>query len=132
MSVHHPERPSGTLRWLTLGGVSFLVLVIGVAGAASYKDLTAARAQETSLQEQAVETRQRIEALERQVERLTDDPETLERVAREELGLVGPDDILVVLPEQAGEPDLPEQPEVGTSVDTSDVYEPASGNDSPL
>jgi len=100
MSVRHPERSSGPFRWLSLATVAFLAVVIAVAGAASYKDLTAARARETALGERLAETRARIEALERQVQRLTDDPETLERVAREELGLVGPDDIVVVLPEE--------------------------------
>jgi cell division protein FtsB len=100
MSVRHPERASGPFHWLSFATVAFLVAVIAVAGAASYKDLTAARAQETALRERVAATRAHVEALERQVKRLADDPETLERVAREELGLVGPHDIVVVLPEE--------------------------------
>lgn len=98
MSVRHPERTSETLRWLSLAAASFLAIVITVAGAKSYKDLTASRVHESELRQRVETTRQQIEALQREVERLSDDPATLERVAREELGLVAPDDLVVVLP----------------------------------
>lgn len=103
MSVRHPEPTHGPFRWLSLAAVAFLAVVIAVAGAASYKDLTAARARKASLQEQAEKTRERIEILERQVKRLAEDPQTLEQVAREELGLVGPRDVVVILPEERPE-----------------------------
>jgi len=100
MSVRHPEPTDGPFRWLSLAAVAFLAVVIAIAGAASYKDLAAAKARKASLQVQAEETRERIEALERRVKGLTEDPEMLEQVAREELGLVGPRDVVVVLPEE--------------------------------
>lgn len=102
MSVRHPESSSGTLRSLSLVAVAFLVVVIAVAGVASYKDLQAARARQAKLEERVTEARGLVEVLERRVERLADDPQTLERLAREELGLVRPGDVVVVLPE--GEP----------------------------
>jgi cell division protein FtsB len=43
-----------------------------------------------------------VEELVRRIERTRDDPVTWERLAREELGLVRPGDIVVMLPE-AGE-----------------------------
>jgi len=98
VSVRHPERTSETFRWLSLAAASFLAIVITVAGAKSYKDLTAARVHESELRERVETTQRQIEVLQREVERLRDDPATLERVAREELGLVAPDDLVIVLP----------------------------------
>ena len=53
---------------------------------------------EAKLETRIEEARARLESLERRVELLRSDPVTLERLAREQRGLVMPDDLVVVLP----------------------------------
>jgi cell division protein FtsB len=78
--------------------VALLLVVVGVAGLKSYRDLAAARAQQQRLEAQIAATRAHIEALEQRVRLLADDPVTLERLAREELWMAYPDDVVIVLP----------------------------------
>jgi cell division protein FtsB len=81
------------------GGVLlFLLLLLGAAGARSARDLAAARAREALLEERIAATEARVAELRRRIARLRDDPVTLERLAREDLGLVRPGDVVLVLP----------------------------------
>lgn len=82
------------------------MLLIGVAVAAgrSYRDLTAYRARVAALSEQIEATERRSVLLEAQIERLKSDPVTWQWLARNELGLVAPGEILVVLPERRSSP----------------------------
>jgi cell division protein FtsB len=90
-------------RALILLGMTFLIVAAIVFGAArGHRDLQAARLRASTLERQIALARERVAELERRIERTRDDPVTWERLAREELGLVRPDDIVVVLPE-AGE-----------------------------
>lgn len=86
------------LRPLTVAAVGFLLVLLAVAGIKSYRDLATVRRQETALIERVDDTQQRIEVLQRRIERLRHDPATLERLAREELGMVRPGDLVIVLP----------------------------------
>jgi cell division protein FtsB len=52
------------------------------------------------LEQQIAETQQRIERLRDRIERIKNDPVTLERLAREDLGLVKPGDVVIVLPDE--------------------------------
>lgn len=70
-----------------------------VAGLKSYRDLALARERETVLEERIEATRDRVGELEERIELLRDDPATLERLAREQHGLVRPDDLVIVLPD---------------------------------
>ena len=81
--------------------VGALLLAMALAGARSFRDLGRARARTAELATEIGEAEARIVELERRIELLREDPVTLERLAREELGLVRPDDIVVVLPPQA-------------------------------
>jgi cell division protein FtsB len=82
-----------------LGVVVLLFLVLlGAAGLKSYRDLTAARARERQLEGRIDETRQAIDRLRGRIDRLRNDPAMLERLAREELGLVRPRDVVIELP----------------------------------
>jgi cell division protein FtsB len=87
---------------ILLGLAVLIVAAIGFGAARSYRDLAAARARAAALEQQIAEAQERVAALERRIERTRDDPVTWERLAREELGLVRPGDIVVLLPE-AGE-----------------------------
>lgn len=73
--------------------------LLTVAGLKSYRDLGIAQAREELLQERIEDTQVRLERLQHRIELLRDDPATLERLAREYHGLVKPDDLVIVLPE---------------------------------
>ncbi len=73
--------------------------LLSVAGLKSYRDLEIARERERLLEHRIEQTEVRIERLRHRIELLRDDPATLERLAREHHGLVRPDDLVIVLPE---------------------------------
>jgi cell division protein FtsB len=75
-----------------------LVALLAAAGFQSWRDLAAVRAREAELAARLAETRAKIAALEGRIGRLRHDPSTLERLAREELGMVKPGDVVIVLP----------------------------------
>ncbi len=100
------SREGRPVRSVTVAAVLFLVLLLAVAGARSYHDLARARARQDELQSKVDQTQARIQELHRRIERLRHDPVLLERLAREELGLVKDGDTVVVLPDRA----LPEEP----------------------
>ena len=82
-------------------GVSMIlfVAVLGIAAWRSYHDLSAARQRERLLETRIQDTRDRIDELRGRIERLRSDPGTLERLAREDLGMVLPGDVIIELPE---------------------------------
>lgn len=111
--LDHEHAPSGAeasgdgpadrrpARWAMVAvGVALLAL-IATAGFRSAGNLEAARGQEADLLTQIDQARLRIEALESRMSRLDEDPATLERLAREELGMVRPGDVVIVLPPEA-------------------------------
>lgn len=89
---------AGRLRSIVGAAVVLLLLLLSVAGVKSYRDLAAARSREKLLTERIHQTEESISTLEGEIGRLRDDPATLERLAREELGLVRPGDLVIVLP----------------------------------
>jgi cell division protein FtsB len=82
----------------------FLLGLLATAGVKSYRDLKAARDLETDLERRIAESEARIRALTEHVRRVEEDPLTLERLAREELGMVKPGDVVIVLPEDEEPP----------------------------
>jgi cell division protein FtsB len=78
--------------------VILFVAVLGIAAWRSYHDLSAARQREKLLETRIEETRGRIDELHGRIERLRSDPGTLERRAREDLGMVRPGDVIIELP----------------------------------
>ena len=113
-----PRRPERLALLLGLG-VTAILLVLLAAGVRTYRDLATQRTREAELHEQIRATEQRIEALRLRIRRLRDDPETLERLAREELGFVRPDDLVIVVPDDEEGPEenqvAPEDGENGGS-----------------
>ena len=109
-------REGRPIRSVTVAAVLFLVVLLGMVGARSFKDLERARGRQAELQEKIEETEIRIEALDRRIRRLRSDPLLVERLAREELGLAREGDVIFVLPrgesvEEAAEPTPPPEPE---------------------
>ena len=76
----------------------FLVLLLATFGLKSYRDLAAVRGRERQLTAEIAGTEERIAVLKRRIASLKNDPVTLDRVARESLGLVRPEDVVIVLP----------------------------------
>ena len=89
------------LRSLVSAMVVFLVLVLATFALQGWRDLASARAREKSLAAEVAAAEARIEEAKRRIARLQSDPVTLDRLAREELGLVAPQDVVVVLPPPA-------------------------------
>ncbi|HUP22476.1 MAG TPA: septum formation initiator family protein [Thermoanaerobaculia bacterium] len=92
-------RPSPPGRLILIALTILIVAAIALGAARSHRDLAAARLRAAALDAQITAAEERIEALERRIERTRDDPATWDRLAREELGLVGAEDIVVLLPE---------------------------------
>jgi cell division protein FtsB len=82
-----------------LGATVLLVLaLLAIAGLKSSRDLEAARARERLLEQRIAETRAQSERLRVRIDRLRHDPGMLERLAREDLGMVRPGDVVIELP----------------------------------
>jgi len=77
--------------------LAVLLLLLGSGVASGWRDLEAARARERDLASRVDAAEQRVALLRERIGRLRDDPLTLERLAREELGWVRPDDVVIVL-----------------------------------
>ncbi|HXO18353.1 MAG TPA: septum formation initiator family protein [Thermoanaerobaculia bacterium] len=107
-----PARPD-SLRSVLGVGVLFVSVLLVFAGVKSHRDLAAARDRERSLQGTIRGTQERIDRLRGRIGSLRDDPEMLERLAREELGLARAGDVVIVLPpENASSPaSAPAHPE---------------------
>jgi cell division protein FtsB len=90
-----------SLRSLVSLAVGAALLALAAAGLKSWRDYELVRAREAALVDGIAASERRIHALERRIESLESDPATLDRLAREELGLVRPDEVVIVLPEPA-------------------------------
>ncbi len=96
-----------------LGAVVLLfITLLGAAGLKSYRDLTGERARERQLETQIETTRAGIDHLRNRIDRLRGDPAMLERLAREDLGLVRPQDLVIELPAAAPAATAPPPPAV--------------------
>ena len=77
--------------------VAFVAVLLVTAGAQGCRDLESVRDRETVLRGRIASSESEIERLERRLELLRSDPDTLERLAREELGMVRPGEKVIVL-----------------------------------
>ncbi len=82
-------------------GLILILLLLANAGAEDYAGLAELAQRQTELEFELEEAARRVDSLRRTVVLLQDDPVVLERLAREELGLVRPGDTVVVLPRTA-------------------------------
>jgi cell division protein FtsB len=87
-----------SLRSVLGAAVLFALVLLAFASVKSHHDLVAARDREKLLKASIHDTEQRIERLHARVRQLRGDRDTLDRLAREELGLVRPGDVVIVLP----------------------------------
>lgn len=98
--LNRPRGPAraDSSRPVLLAAVLLFVVLLGAAGLKSYRDLAAARVQERQLESRIEETRNGIDRLRSRILRLRSDPAMLERLAREDLGLVRSQDVVIELP----------------------------------
>jgi cell division protein FtsB len=92
-----PARPD-SLRAVLGAAVLFFSVLLVFASVKSHRDLVAARDHQRDLERTIHDTRDHIELLRGRIGRLRNDPGTLERLAREDLGMVRPNDVVIVLP----------------------------------
>lgn len=78
--------------------LSVFLFVFFLAGDRGFLQVRKQRAQAGALQAEVTAINERNEALEREVALLTEDPAAVEKIAREDLQLVAPGDIVLILP----------------------------------
>ena len=84
---------------VVVGAVALLILVgLGIYGWEGITQLRQVRAQLETLERDNVTLRQQAERLSRTIDRLRNDPAYLERIAREEQGLVRPGETILKFP----------------------------------
>jgi cell division protein FtsB len=108
-SLTLPEAPArtGSFRPILGAAVLLFVAVLATAGVKSYRDLEAARRHKDLLESRIQGTETEIARLRGKIERLRSDPGTLERLAREDLGMVRPGDVVIELPPDSVPPLAP-------------------------
>lgn len=94
-------RDRRTVSPVTVAVVAVLVAVLTVAGVQRFRDLERSRERQAELEAEISATLDEVRALERRIERLDEDPMLQERLAREELGLARPGEVVIVLPRRA-------------------------------
>ena len=96
-----PERPHvSPLSYVGFSLVlSVLLLVFFLAGDRGFLQVRKQRAQVSALHAEVSAIAERNEALEKEIARLTNDPAAVEKIAREDLQLVAPGDVVLVLPQ---------------------------------
>ncbi len=94
------SEPGRPYRSFLVAAVLLVLGLLATAGVKSYSDLGVARAEERRLLQEIADAKARIRTLTERIDRIENDPAMLERLAREELGLVREGDVVIVLPEE--------------------------------
>lgn len=93
-----------SLRWVFGVAALAVVALLAAASLKSWRDLRTVEARRTQLEQRLGDTKARMVELEYRRQLLERDPATLERLAREEMGMAGKDDLVFVLPAPAAAP----------------------------
>jgi cell division protein FtsB len=101
------SRSPGAGRALLQALYAVVLIALAAAALKGWRDHQHAIAHQAALEAEKSATEARIAALKLRIERLQHDPATLDRVAREELGLVKPSEVVIVLPETPAAPAPP-------------------------
>jgi cell division protein FtsB len=101
--VTPPEAPvrSDSFRPVLGATVVLVFALLAIAALKSNRDLQAARSRERLLTGKIAATVAQSERLRVRIDRLRHDPGMLEKLAREDLGMARPGDVIVELPEAA-------------------------------
>lgn len=109
-----PDAPARSDSFRPVLGATVLLFfaLLAIAALKSNRDLQAARSHERLLKEKIAATRAESERLQVRIDRLRHDPGMLEKLAREDLGLVRPRDVVIELPDPKAAPAPPVMPVV--------------------
>jgi cell division protein FtsB len=112
--VTRPDAPARSDSFRPVLGATVLLFfaLLAIAALKSNRDLQAARSHERLLKEKIAATRAESERLQVRIDRLRHDPGMLEKLAREDLGLVRPRDVVIELPDPKAPPAPPVMPAV--------------------
>jgi cell division protein FtsB len=130
-SPRAPAERAPRLRPLGVGVGLFLLALFLVAGFKTWRDLAVVERREAELETAIADTRGDIVELEGRLERIEHDPAVLERLAREELAMTYPDELVIVLPSVAPPPvagapvERPAQPPPGSEPPGTEAARPA-------
>ncbi len=80
-------------------GLLSLLALLALAGVKSYRELGAARAREARIEAEIRDAEEQRARLAERIERLQSDPAAQEREVRRSLRWVGPDEVVLVVPE---------------------------------
>jgi cell division protein FtsB len=110
--VNPPEAPvrSDSFRPVLGATVVLVFALLAIAALKSNRDLQAARSRERLLTGKIAATLAESERLRVRIDRLRHDPGMLEKLAREDLGMARPGDVIVELPEAAATSPAPAAP----------------------
>ncbi len=99
-----PEAPARSDSFRPVLGATILLVfaLLAIAALKSNRDLQAARSREQTLRGKIAATRAESERLRVRIDRLRHDPGMLEKLAREDLGMVRPRDVIIELPRPQG------------------------------
>ncbi len=118
----------------TVLGLAILAVLglLATAGVKSYRDLDAAKSYERQLLDEIAGAKERVRGLERRIDSIQNDPAMLERLAREDLGMVRESDLVIVLPDHPSDGDSPsgDSPQ-GSRLATGSPPPPAVDRSSP-
>lgn len=81
-----------------MAGAAFLLLLV-IANLMGYRNLHRARLEERALEEKVAAAEARIDEIRAKRDRLLEDPATLERLARENLRMARPGEVVLLIPE---------------------------------
>jgi cell division protein FtsB len=111
-TVIRPDAPARSDSFRPVLGATVLLVfaLLAIAALKSNRDLQAAQAHERMLKEKIAATRAESERLQVRIDRLRHDPGMLEKLAREDLGLVRPRDVVIELPDPKAAPVAPVVP----------------------
>jgi cell division protein FtsB len=134
--VSGPEAPvrSDSFRPVLGATVLLVFALLALASLKSNRDLQAARSRERTLREKIAATRAESERLRVRIDRLRHDPGMLETLAREDLGMVRPRDVVIELPDPKaapapGAPPIPVPPAETQAVPAANPHPPAPSPD---
>lgn len=110
--MNGPDAPvrSDSFRPVLGATVLLVFALLALASLKSNRDLQAARSRERVLREKIAATQAQSERLRVRIDRLRHDPGMLERLAREDLGMVRPRDVVIELPDPKAAPAPPVVP----------------------
>lgn len=109
MIENEPQQTKSSFWTILVAAAALVFVVLFLAGYDSSRDLARLKAREAQLLARLRGTESNITELEDRIARLRSDPYTLERAAREGLGLARPGEIVVILPREQPRP-AEEQP----------------------